>query len=106
MFYENRRSLIFKVLGVVVYCFIGKYVCVDYLCLKIEEKLSLLHRGFEDNSFDELSGIGIPEILLKNVSCYDYIQDENSTLILTCRSKLVSYYLSEGFVIIEIFLNP
>ena len=35
IFYENRKSLIFKVLGVVVYCFILKYVCVDYLCIQI-----------------------------------------------------------------------
>ena len=54
MFYENRKSLIFKVLGVVVYLSIDKYVYVDYLCL-----------------------------------------------ILTYRSKLVSYHLSKGSVITE-----
>ena len=30
MFYNNNKSLTFMVLGVVVYCFIEKYVCVDY----------------------------------------------------------------------------
>ena len=60
MFYENRKSLIFNVLGVVVYCFIEKYVCVDYLSLQREAKLMLLHRGFEDTSFDELLRIRIP----------------------------------------------
>ena len=35
MFYENTKSLIFKVLGVVVYFFLKKYVCVDYLSLQI-----------------------------------------------------------------------
>ena len=33
-FYDNRKSLIFKVLGVVVYLSIEKYVCIDYLCLQ------------------------------------------------------------------------
>ena len=61
MFYENRKSLIFKMLGVFVYWFIEKYVCVDYLCLQIEAKFSSLHRGFEGVSFDEPSVIWLPE---------------------------------------------
>ena len=35
------------------------------------------------------------------MSCYCYIQGNNSSLILTLRSKLISYQLSKGFVIIE-----
>ena len=60
MLYENRKSLIFMVLGAVVYFFIDKYMCVDYLCLQRYTKLSLLHIGFEDTSFNDISGIGIP----------------------------------------------
>ena len=101
MFYKNSKSNILKVLGFVVYWFIEKYVCVDYLSLQIEAKLLLLHRAFEDNSFDEISGIVITQFLLNIVSYYGYNQDNNSTLILTCRSKLVSYYLWKGFVRIE-----
>ena len=59
MFYEKKKTFILKLLGVVVYCFIKKYVCVDYLCLQREAKLLLLHRVFEDTSFYELSGISI-----------------------------------------------
>ena len=77
MSYNNRKSLIFKLLVVVAYLFIDKYVCVDYLCLKIEAKFPLLHREFEDTSFNELSGIGIQEILFKIVPCCGYIQDKN-----------------------------
>ena len=33
MLYENRKSLIFKLLGVVIYCFLEKYVGVEYLIL-------------------------------------------------------------------------
>ena len=97
MLYENRKSLILKVLGVVVCCFIEKYVCVDYLSLQGELKSSSLHRGFEDTSFNEISAIGTPYILLNIVSCYSFDQDNNSTLILACRSKSVSYYFSKGF---------
>ena len=38
MFYNNRNSLVFKVLGVVVYLFNDKYVRVNYLCLQRELK--------------------------------------------------------------------
>ena len=50
MFYENRKFVVYKVLGVVIYCILEKYVCIDYLCLQKEKKLSLLHKGFEENS--------------------------------------------------------
>ena len=48
MFYFNMKSLIFKVLGVVVYCFIKKYVCVDYLIIQREPNFSPPHKVFED----------------------------------------------------------
>ena len=77
VFYDNRKSLIFKVLGVVTYWFIEIYMSIDYLCLQRKLMLSLLHRRFEDDLFDEISGIDIPELLLNIVSCYGYIQDDN-----------------------------
>ena len=46
--------------------------------------------------------MGIPEILLNIESCYSFFQDKNSTLILTCRRNLVSYYSSKGFLILEV----
>ena len=74
MFYDKSKSLIFKVLVVFVYCFIDKHVCVGYLCLQIEAKVSLLHIGFEYTSFYVLSGICIPEFLLNIMLCYGYIK--------------------------------
>ena len=72
MFYENNELLIFKLLGIVVYWFLENYACVDYLCLKKDFFLS--QKGFEYTSFDEISGIGIPEILLNIVSCYGFLK--------------------------------
>ena len=66
--YDNSNSLVFKLLGVVVYCFIDKYVRVDYFSLQIDAKLLSLHRGLEDTSFNHLSGIGIPETYIKHCS--------------------------------------
>ena len=65
MLYDNRKSLVFKVLGVVIYCILDKHVCSDYLCLQKENKLSILHKGFEDTFYDKLSRIGILEMYLK-----------------------------------------
>ena len=64
-------------------------------------KSFVITNKIEDTSFDELSGIVIPEILLNIVFCYDFVQDNKSTLILACRIKLVLYYLYKYFVILE-----
>ena len=76
MLYENRRSLIIKVLGVVVYFLIETFVCVDHLSLQKKPKWSSSHIRFEDNSFDEISGIDIPEILFNIVSCYFFVLED------------------------------
>ena len=44
--YEKRKSLVFKMLDVVVYCFFEKYACVDYLSLQREPKFSSSHTKF------------------------------------------------------------
>ena len=53
------KLLMLKVLVVVVYFFLDKYVFIDYLCLQKEKKLSLSHIVFGDTLFYELSGIWI-----------------------------------------------
>ena len=52
MYYENGKALIFKVLSVVVYCLLEKYVRVDYFCLQRESKLLSVHKGFENTSLN------------------------------------------------------
>ena len=74
MFYENSKSLVYKVFGVFIYCTLEKYVFIDYLCLQKEKKLFLLYRVFEDTfhmmSFHELAFL----IFLNFVSCYGFSQ--------------------------------
>ena len=55
IFYENTRLLIYKLMGAVVYCILDHYVCIDYLCLQKEKKLSMSRTIFEDTSYDENS---------------------------------------------------
>ena len=43
MFYENRKIMIYKVLGSVIYCIIDNYLCVGFMCLQ-KVRLSLEHK--------------------------------------------------------------
>ena len=61
----------------------------------------MLLQGFEDSSYDELSAIGTPEILLNIVSWRGCVWEDTPIFILTCRRKLVKYYLSKDSVILE-----
>ena len=42
----------------------------------------------------------MPDILMVLVSCFGF-EKFNKTVILTCYSALISYYLSKGFFIVE-----
>ena len=65
IFDENRKIMIFKVLSSIVYCIMEKFVCVNYLsCPK--KKLHVTCKGqlFENITYNAVSGIGIPELLM------------------------------------------
>lgn len=57
--------------------------------------------SFQDATFDGFPGIGIPEVLMNIMSCCGFSKKENKIVILMFRIKLVSYYLSKGFLIID-----
>ena len=100
MFYENMNNMIFKLLSSVVYCIINNYGCADYLCCH-KNKLHVANKGFENTTYNDISGIGIPELLMNIISCRGFVNNTKSDAILSYRSKLVDYCLSKGFVIFE-----
>ena len=59
MFYENIKSIIFNVIGSVVYCIMDNYVCVDSLFLQ-QAKIYLVNKGFKNTTFNDISVIRIP----------------------------------------------
>ena len=75
-------------------------MCVYYLFLQ-PAKLSLAYKGFENTTFNDISGIGIPGLLMNIISCHGFVNVNKSTVILSCHRKLVDYYLSGVFVILE-----
>ena len=69
---QNQTEKRFKVLSCVIYTMIDKYVCIDYLCTlknKLRE-IKVNHANLnkhEDQDYNNLFGIGIPDILMNIV---------------------------------------
>ena len=68
------------------------FVLANFLYKK--NKSCCCQKQIEDTLFGDISGIGIPELLLNIVPCYVFVQEKNATLILMCRSKLVSCHIN------------
>ena len=80
VFYELGNinpGKMFKVLSCVIYTIIDRYVCIDYLGTEIK-KISELRLGCtlktknEGMEYENLFGIGIPDILLNMLSCHRF----------------------------------
>ena len=94
---------IFRVLSCVIYTIIDRYVCIDYLCREIK-KISQLNLGrslktrHEDKYYDNLFGIGIPDIFMNMLSCQGFIKNNDSIVILKCTNRMSQYYFNKGFI--------
>ena len=90
--------MIFKVFISVGYCILDNDVCADYICCP-QTKLCVSNEGFENTTYNNVSVIGILELLININSCNDFVNHTKCAVIFSCCSKLVSYYLSKVFVI-------
>ena len=68
------------------------YLCVDYLCLQ-KAQIPLERNGFVNTTFNNISGIGITELLMKIMSCNWFMKDNETTIISSCSRILVFHYL-------------
>ena len=91
----NTRKM-FKVLSCVIYTIIDRYVCIDYLCtennlseIKLVLSLKTKHEGMD---YDNLFGIGIPDIFMNMLSCQGFINNNNSIVILKFPNRMSQYY--------------
>ena len=93
----------FKVLSCVIYTIIDRYVYIDYLVTETK-KISELRLGctlktkHEDMDYDNLFGIGIPDILLNMFSCRRFLNKNESIVILQCPNRMSEYYFNKGFM--------
>ena len=93
MFYDNRNTLMYEVIGSVIYTNFDEYICLDDLVL-IQENLSKHDNNFKNIKFNDLSDLVIPDILMNIISCHGFVKYSISTVILTYRNSLAPYYFS------------
>ena len=92
----------FRVLSCVIYTIIYRYVCIDYLGTETK-KISELNIGcslktkHENKDYDNLFGIGIPDIFMNMLSCQGFINNNKSIVILKCPNRMSQYYFNKGF---------
>ena len=81
-------------------------MCIDYLCTlnkrlsEVKIGTSFLHKH-DDKDYNNLFGIGIPDIIMNMVSCHGFINNNDSILILKCPNRMSQYYFNKGFTEIE-----
>ena len=112
MSYGTRKNTNkdFKVLSFVIFTIINNYVCIDYLSCE-SKKLSeipvcsggVLKHG--NKSFDKILVIGIPDLVMKLLSCYAFLKKIHSFVIIKFPKKILEYYFSKGFTLLECNTN-
>ena len=106
VFYEHgstnpRKN--FKVLSCVIYTIIDRYFCIDYLGTE-KKKISELRPGctlkrrHEGMDYNNLFGIGIPDILLNMLYCHVFLNNNESIVILKCPNRMSEYCFNKGFI--------
>ena len=48
--------------------------------------------------YDNLFGIGIPDIFLNMLSCPGFLNNNDSIVILKCPNRMSEYYFNKGFI--------
>ena len=93
-------------LSFVIYTIISKYDCIDYLGYE-KSKLSDLNLGgtaknnHNDKDYDNILGIGIPDLLFNLLSCHGFSKNNEYVVIIKCPNSMSEYYFNKGLVIFE-----
>ena len=86
----------------IFYFIIEKYVCVNYMwCSQTKLRVTIKGKAFENRTYNVVSGIGIPELLMDVISYHEFVNNTKSAVIFSCCIKLVDYYLQTCFVLHE-----
>ena len=51
----------------------------------------------EEESYDKILGIVIPDMLMNLMSCHGFLKNKDSVVILKCPKRMFEYYFSKGF---------
>ena len=109
MFHETRAEntkKYFRVLSFVIYAIIKNYVYIDYIYCK-SKKISEINVGSRHGEivFSRIVGIGIPDFLMNWLSCYVFLKNINSVVILKYPENYVGIIFSKGCAILECNTN-
>lgn len=63
-------------------------------------------QGLKTRTYNFVSRIDIPELLMNIISCHGSLNDTKSAVILSCSTKLGDYYLENVFFLVKIFQTP
>ena len=58
-----------------------------------------------DKCFDRMLGIGITDLLMNFMSCHGIFKNINSVVVLKLPKRMLEYYFSKGFIILECNYN-
>ena len=58
-----------------------------------------------DRSFDQIFGIGITDLLMNLRSYHGFLKNINSVVVLKFPKRMLEYYFSKGFTILECNVN-
>ena len=73
--------MISSVLSSVAYFIMDNDACDDYMCCQ-QAKLHVANKDFENKTFNDISGIRIPELFMNIISCHRFVNNNKSTVIL------------------------
>ena len=60
---------------------------------------------YVEKYFNIILGIGIPYLLMNLLSCHGFLGDIKSIVVLKCPKRMLEYYFSKGFRILECSFN-
>ena len=60
---------------------------------------------YGDKSFNIILGIGIPYLAIKLMYCHGFLKNKNAVVILKYTKRVLEYYFSKGFTILECNIN-
>ena len=109
MFHETRvinPKKCFRLLRCVIYTTIDKYFSIGCLACQ-SEKLSQISVDFKyvEKYFNRIFDIGIPYLLISFLLYRGFLKNVKSIVILKCLKRMLEYYFSKGFGILECNLN-
>ena len=71
VFHNNMKTVLYKVIGSVIYSFIDNFICLDYMGI-LQHNLSAYNNKFEKTKFNDLSVLGIPKTLMYIMSSHGF----------------------------------